>query len=356
MTDPNDYIARSDTEYKDTLTEITEKLINTLGGYIHISRGTEGTPVINWIEDYPYESGQYIEFGENLLDFTKENDGGEIATALIPLGAKDENSTTDKRLTIESVNHGVDYVYNQTAVDRYGWIFKTETWDDVTLPENLLTKATARLAEMINQTISIELTAIDLSLMDRSIDSFSLGEYIRIVSEPHGLDDRLLLKKQSIDLLRPDNDKITLGYTYSSFTDTTLSQASSTSNITKKIEIIDNSIKSLSQGVKDTGWIDLPLTEGWSYRQESDKPQLRKIGAVVYLRGVLLATSEALGVITTIPEGYRPLGSDNRFLCALNQTELANIQVNDKGIISDIQKKGASRTFLNLNSISFPVN
>jgi hypothetical protein len=242
VVDDNDYITRSNSGYEDTLTNINNKLINTLGGYIHISRNTDGKPVINWFADYPYQSGQVIEFGENLLDFKKENNGEEIATALIPLGAKIENedSEREERVTITDINGGLDYVFNQTAVNAYGWIFKVETWDDVTLPENLLKKANARLNEIINQNITIELTAVDLSLMDQSIDSFTIGDYIQIMSLPHNIDDRLLLKKQSIDLLKPENDKITLGYTYSTFTDTTLSNKESTSTITQRIETVES--------------------------------------------------------------------------------------------------------------------
>lgn len=238
--DPNDYINRSNIHYESTLSNLSGRLVNSLGGYVHISRDTAGKPVINWFADYPYESGQKIEFGENLLDFTKTNKGDEIATALIPLGAKIGEGEDETRVTITSVTPGgVDYVYDATAVSRYGWIYKVETWDDVTLPSNLLTKANARLNELVKQDVTIELTAVDLSLMDHSIDSFELGDYIRIVSKPHSMDDRLLLKKQTIDLLKPDNDKITLGYTYSTFTDTTLTSSTSTAAIAKRVETVE---------------------------------------------------------------------------------------------------------------------
>ena len=238
VVDDNDYINRSNSAYDDTLSNLNSRLIDTLGGYIHISRGSDGNPVINWFEDYPYESSQIIEFGENLIDFTKTNNGDMIATALIPLGAKIGDGD-ESRLTIESVNDGLDYVYNQEAVNKYGWIFKVETWDDVTIASNLLTKANTRLNEMVNQNITIELSAVDLSVMNHSIDDFNLGDYIRIKSAPHNLDDRLLLKKHSMDLLKPVNDKITLGYTYSSFTDTTVSNSTSTSAISKRVEAVE---------------------------------------------------------------------------------------------------------------------
>ena len=217
VTDPNDYIDRSNDSYEDTFTNIQNRLLDTHGGYIVITPGVNGRRVINWFAKIPYKSNQKIEFGENLLDFTKTVKGEDIATGLIPLGAKPEGS--DKPITIADVNKGLDYIVDKTAAAKYGRIFVTNTWDDVTEPKNLLTKGTQYLQDIIKSNITIDLTAIDLSLLDKSIDDFSLGDYITIVSGPHGLNDEYMLEKQTIDLLKPDNDKITLGYTYSTFTE-----------------------------------------------------------------------------------------------------------------------------------------
>ena len=181
-----------------------------------------------------------IQFGENLLDFTKTNRAEDIATAIIPLGYEIENPTTGEksRLTIANVNNGVDYVYNADAVALYGWIFKVESWDDEEDASNLKRKGEAFLVDKIKQSITIELSAIDLSLMDHSIDAFRMGDNIPIVSEPHGLDDTFLLEKQTIDLLKADNDKITLGYAYASFTDTTASLNKSNTELFKTVETI----------------------------------------------------------------------------------------------------------------------
>ena len=239
VADNNNYINRSNSNYEDSLTNITNHLIETDGGYLHITRGTDDKPVINWLADFPYRSGQLIEFGENLLDFTKTNNAETIATGIIPLGAKIGEGDDETRVTIESVNNGLDYIVDDLAVATYGRIFTVVTWDDVTTPENLLTKAREYLNESINQNITIELTAVDLSIMDKSIDSFQLGDYITIESKPHGVNDNLLLKQQTIDLLRPDNDTITLGYTYSSFTDKTLSNNSQNTTLIKTVETIE---------------------------------------------------------------------------------------------------------------------
>lgn len=246
--DDNDYINCSNSSYDNTLTNIKDHLVKTHEGYLHITRGDNQKPILNWFADFPYMSQQNINFGENLLDFVKTNSAENIATAIIPLGAKIKSESEEKteeaeekRLTIESVNGGIDYIYDPVAVAKYGWIFKVETWDDVTEPANLLRKGQASLNNIIKQNTTIEVKAIDLALMDRSIDSFELGDYINIISEPHGLNDKLLLKKQTLDLLKPDNDKITLGYTYSTFTDKSLSSNTQNDTIIKRVETIENS-------------------------------------------------------------------------------------------------------------------
>ena len=251
VTDPNDYINRSNSNYEDTLTNINKHLIESLGGYLYITRDEQERPVLNWFSDFPYKSDQPIEFGENLLDFTKTNSASDIATGIIPLGAKVGEGDNETRLTIESVNDNKDYIEDATAVAKYGKIYKVVTWDDVTVADNLLTKARAHLNELINLNITIELSAIDLSYLDRSIDDFRLGDYIDIVSEPHNLKDRLLLQKQTIDLLKPDNDKITLGYTYSSFTATSAKANTTNDSIVKRVETIESNYVLNSEVTED---------------------------------------------------------------------------------------------------------
>lgn len=215
----DNYIGRSNEAYESTLSNLNSRLLESeLGGYLYITHGedgTEETPTLNYLSNFETVSSQSIEFGENLKNYTKTAKGEEIATAIIPLGA----STEDVRLTIASVNDGVDYVYDSDAVALRGWIFKVVEWDDVTVANNLKTKAEAYLESIVNQAITIELNAIDLHLLDHSIESFKVGDYISVSSEPHNFNDTMLCSKQTIDLLKPENDSVTLGYTYSSFTE-----------------------------------------------------------------------------------------------------------------------------------------
>ena len=170
VTDPNNFIVRSNINYTKSWQEINDKLLDLLGGFlvVRVENDIKYLDYLDYLEDSIYMSGQSIELGKNLLDAIQERRSDEIVTALIPLGAKlqDENGNdTDVRLTVESVNGGLDYIHDTDAVSEYGWVFDTKIWDDVTDPNNLLTKANQELAVRINLGVSVELKAIDLSMV-----------------------------------------------------------------------------------------------------------------------------------------------------------------------------------------------
>ena len=233
VTDPNDYITRSSITASSAWDVVNDKLVKMLGGYIRIRR-SGGINYVDYLEDSTMQSLQEIKLGENLLDLNKEIKGQDIVTALIPYGAKLGNDT-DERLTIAAVNGGVDYVYDQAAVDVYGWIFTTKTWDDVTVASNLLTKASAELAGLINLNVTLDISAIDLSMTDEQIDKFRIFEYVKVNSPAHQLNDFMLIRKLAIDMDNPQNNKLTLGTDYATFSDSQL-------NTEKAIENISNNI------------------------------------------------------------------------------------------------------------------
>lgn len=207
VTDPNDNIVRSNSDYVPTMKEIQEKLINNLGGYLVVSYSN------GWILDYlaisSEATGQTITLAKNLLDIIREQNAQDIATALIPLGA--ENEETKERVTIKSVNDGKDYIIDQEAASRYGLIFATEIWDDVTIPANLLTKAQAKLSDYATLVPTIELTAVDLSLTDKSIDPIRILDNVTVEDDQHRASGRYLVTQRTYNLSDPSADAVTFG-------------------------------------------------------------------------------------------------------------------------------------------------
>lgn len=213
VTDPNDYIVRSDIDYVSTWEVIEKKLLELLGGYL-IVRHVDGVAYIDYLAEITLLAPQKIAFAKNLLDLQRIRKGADIATALIPLGAKlkdDEGQDTDERLTVASVNGGVDLIVDPEAQAQFGTIVKTVVFEDVTDAANLLTKGEAQLRESVKDYESIELTAADLSAAGQNVASFRLGTQVDVSSDPHGINDRFLVSKLSLKLLDPGANKLTLG-------------------------------------------------------------------------------------------------------------------------------------------------
>lgn len=215
VTDPNDYI-RLESETAESVQDTLNKLLERCGGYFIFTTNTEGDRVINWYASLEYRSGQVIEFGENLLDYTRTGANTALATAVLPYGAKDE--ATGLPITIESVNNGQDYIVDEEARALRGFIIKPVSWDDVTEPANLLRKARQYLENNRYIITSLELSALDLSYMDKSIDTYQVGDTIRVKSKPHGVDEDFRLTERTEDLLNPSNSTITLGKDKSTLT------------------------------------------------------------------------------------------------------------------------------------------
>ena len=208
VTDPNDYV-RLESENAEQVGDTIDKLVERCGGYIVFATNPAGQRVINWYASLGYRSAQAIEFGENLLDFTRTQASTDLATRIIPYGAKDEE--TGERITIRSVNDDQDFIEDPEAVALRGVIARPVYWDDVTEPANLLTKARQYLATSKMIITTLELSAVDLSVLDRNIDSYQVGDTVQVKSNPHGVDDEFQLTQRTYDLLDPSQDKVTMG-------------------------------------------------------------------------------------------------------------------------------------------------
>lgn len=208
VTDANDYISYSNSDYSVTMDAIKNKLIETHGGYLSV-RYEDDVKYLDYLADFSDRSLQTVEFGKNLTDVKITREHTERITALIPLGAK--KTDTEEHVDITSVNDGKNYICDEDAVSEIGWIWATEVWDDVTLPENLLRKAKAHLAELCKGVISMELTIVDESDTGADIGDIRARMYVRCISKPHGIDGTYLCLSRTRDYLDPSGNTITIG-------------------------------------------------------------------------------------------------------------------------------------------------
>lgn len=248
--DDNDSIYKY-TNWESTLQVIKTDLIDKYGGHLRV-RIEGDKKYLDYLKDYPKTNTQVIEFGTNLLDFTKNIDATQIVTAVIPLGARLEESSIPKleeRLTIKSVNNGTDYVASPSAIDTYGWIFKTVTWDDVHKPLILKHKGEEYLKSIQFENVVIKVRAIDLHMVDVNIEQIELLDQVRVISKPNGLDKIFPVSELTIDMTNPQANSITLGN--NSIQAMSGSAVSSNTEILKKIEDIPNPTKAMQEAVEN---------------------------------------------------------------------------------------------------------
>lgn len=229
--DSNDSLYRI-TDRENTLEAIRDKLVDRLGGYLRL-RHENDKLYLDWltIQEYGKYCEQPIQFGENLMDYSETMTADDVFTALIPLGAAieqetDENASEferlEKNVDITSVNDGKDYIYSKEAVENFGWVWRTEKWDDVSVPANLLKKATEFLTSKQYESLVISLTAVDLSLFGQDYDSFDIGDRVLCNAIPYGMKKVLPVMEMKIPLQQPDQAQLTLGENLQqSFTDQT---------------------------------------------------------------------------------------------------------------------------------------
>lgn len=211
VTDPNDYIVRSSEGILNSWEAVKTRCFqSSLGGHVRIRYEPDGD-YLDWLADYDRVSGQGIAFAKNLVDLSLETDATETYTAIRPVGAEVEGRKVD----ISSVNGGKNYIVDGEKAAEYGIIFAPEsesTWEDVTLPENLLRKAGEKLSGSLRtMKETYEIRAVDLNLTDAAIEALDVCEYVPVESGPHGIHGNYLLYKAEIAIAEPQNSVFWLG-------------------------------------------------------------------------------------------------------------------------------------------------
>lgn len=234
--DANNYISYSNSDYEKTWATLESKLFKgSLGGYLCIRYEDDGN-YIDYVSDFEFTNVQRIEYGKNLLDIKTESNAAETYSAVLPLGMKIkdivEGSDDESRLTISALPDGKvnddiyksgDTLYSKSAVEKYGFIYaptSETTFEDVSLADNLQDRGIEYLMNkgiMLKNTITIN--AVDLHFTDDEIAAFRIYRNVLVYSKPHEHEGTYKLTKLDIDIMNPQNTKITLGDTTQTLTD-----------------------------------------------------------------------------------------------------------------------------------------
>lgn len=215
--DANNYVARSSDGYASAWDTVRDKLFeSSLGGYLYARYEADGT-YVDYVDKFSTTALQDIDIGVNLLERNTEDDGSTTYSVVLPLGAKMEDgsrltitSLADGDVTSDIVKEG-DQLYSRAAVAAYGRICaptEDTTWDDVTLADNLQSKAATYLANTaVKQTQTVDISAVDLHLSDSQIAAFRPYQNVRVSGESYEV------SSISYSLSSPSESTLTLGST-----------------------------------------------------------------------------------------------------------------------------------------------
>lgn len=235
------------TGYGNTWDEISGNLLDIHGGFLRV-RHEGGVRYLDWTKESGTSCGQVIHFGENLLDLSEYVSASEVVTCLIPYAGQG-----DSRITIESVNDGKDYIEDEAGIALYGRIWGVTEFDAKDASK-LLEMAKGNLQKRLKETITITISAVDLHLLDVNAESFHVGDKVRVVSPPHGIDAEYTCTAISLDLVSPDQSEYTFGTPETGM-------ASTTAATNKAVEVVDTSVEYLRQIVSDQN-THLLITDG----------------------------------------------------------------------------------------------
>lgn len=234
----------NDSKRVTTMESIQDQLINQYGGYLTVREYSQKN-YLDYSTTYNHLNNQEIKFKKNILDLEQYITSIDLITALIPLGAKDPD--TDSSITIEAINHGKDYIADESAISKYGWIYGIKEYPNISDPNELLEKARFDLSQLTKLSLSLTITAIDLSLVDVDIEKIRLGDNLKCVSIEHKLNDYFLCIILEKDYLDPRNSKITLDKTIATSSDLAVTTNQDILKVNKNINLSTQVFQELVQ-------------------------------------------------------------------------------------------------------------
>lgn len=348
VSDPNNYLTRSSTDYASTWETLKSKLFDSsLGGFLCIRYESDGN-YIDYLSEFTLTNTQEIVFGENLLDLKSKTISSSTYSAMIPLGANietevedgDGNTTTTKhRVTLADLPDGDitddivkvgDMIYSKKAVADFGWVCaptKDTTWDDVTEAVNLRTKSVAALSgEFSLLTNTIDVTALDQHFTDEQIQTFRIYRNVIVRSEPHGHKSTFQLPKLSLNLHNPQSTKITVGKSERSMTGINSQKESDT------IQRIESAEKDIAENRGDVSYVkNQVITQATQILNDCEKIILSAIEGCV-------TTSEFETLRETVASEFLVMADQISMNFSATTEQITNVNGDLQAVIENLEK------------------
>ena len=229
--------------YDKTFATIQDKLLDRLGGELRV-RYENGIRYLDYLKEIGEIKKTDIRLAKNLITIEQEQYPSAIISRLIPLGNK-LGDDTEERLTVASVNNGVNYIDDEEAIAKFGIIVGSETWDDVTLATNLLSKGKDFQKENNRIKKAHKLSALDLSLIDLDIDSFEVGNYHPVINTLMNIDETLRIVDKTILIESPQSSTLTIGDKFVDIKDYQLQNL----NTAQKVAVVESNVQSAFKNI-----------------------------------------------------------------------------------------------------------
>lgn len=252
VTNSTDNVYRYLDPTKNTFETIMEKLVEPLGGELRV-RKENGVRYLDWLTEVGEKKETIIKIAHNLIDSNELIDSTDTPSRIIPLGARIESDDLEKtdaseaRITIADVNGGKDYLENKSIKDVLNGV-KEETvvFDDVH-DQNLLLKKGLDELEKLRFSRSTELNALDLYLINKSSNSFEVGNYYK-VSSPVVENDYLRIIEKRGSITKPWLSNLIIG-------DKQLKGSAYQASLNKTNQLLENYKNNLENQSKKIGSI-----------------------------------------------------------------------------------------------------
>ena len=252
------------TSHESTADAITNNLLDKYGGYLTLTYDGEQR-VLNLYSDVHEMNAQIMDFGVNITDFTKTTTTEDQYTAVYPIGGTPENKDENDKNTyppidISSLPDGTteqdadivkagDVIFSRSAVARYGYKEYYYSENNILDATNLLKAAIIALRKSMSPKVSIDVKAVDCALFMSGYHHLVVGEAVRVRSNPHKVDEYLMVSSIELDLQNPENTEYTLGTSYDTLTG---QQSSYLRSLNSTINSAVDSVGALDKTSKET--------------------------------------------------------------------------------------------------------
>ena len=166
------------------------------GGVLRVRYADDGTRVLDWLDHYGHWSTQIVEWGKNLISLQISDDASELINTIIAEGQTEQHEAIS--VTVADAD----------SVAQYGTVAATRRYDATTTAA-LEVLAQADLARERNASRVISGLAYDNPAAGE--ERFALGDFVRVRSFPHRLDEWSVISEIAYDLTEKTPVQISMG-------------------------------------------------------------------------------------------------------------------------------------------------